>query len=346
MKLEQLTETLIDIESVTGNEQEILTFIEDYLIKNKFTGEIIKNDGGLIAYHSKSNSKVALVGHVDTVPIVDDQERLSDSEKISGRGAVDMKSGIAVMINTLLDEKSNEVGIFYTAEEGPIKENGLEILMPTLLSEFNIEFAIIMEPTNLECQLGCLGTLNAELTINGKSSHSARPWIGDNPILKMNELLVFLKENEVKEHKIEGLDFKEVISATKIRGGIANNVLPSDIKLNINYRFPPTLTNIEAKNYIMESLGKFGAVEIGDIANGAMPNLESKHVQAFIDTTKVTTQSKQAWTDIARFSKENIPAVNFGPGDPLLAHTSNEFVNKNQILESYKLLLSYLKSYR
>ena len=235
MKLEQLTETLIDIESVTGNEQEILTFIEDYLIKNKFTGEIIKNDGGLIAYHSKSNSKVALVGHVDTVPIVDDQERLSDSEKISGRGAVDMKSGIAVMINTLLDEKSNEVGIFYTAEEGPIKENGLEILMPTLLSEFNIEFAIIMEPTNLECQLGCLGTLNAELTINGKSSHSARPWIGDNPILKMNELLVFLKENEVKEHKIEGLDFKEVISATKIKGGIANNVLPSDIKLNINY---------------------------------------------------------------------------------------------------------------
>ncbi len=272
MNLEQLTETLIDIESVTGNEQEILNFIEDYLIKNKFTGEIIKNDGGLIAYHSKSNSKVALVGHVDTVPIVDDQERLSDSEKISGRGAVDMKSGIAVMINTLLDEKSNEVGIFYTAEEGPIKENGLEILMPTLLSEFNIEFAIIMEPTNLECQLGCLGTLNAELIINGKSSHSARPWIGDNPILKMNELLEFLKENEVKEHKIEGLDFKEVISATKIKGGIANNVLPSDIKLNINYRFPPTLTNIEAKNYIMESLGKFGTVEIGDIANGAIPN--------------------------------------------------------------------------
>ena len=238
------------------------------------------------------------------------------------------------------------MAIFYTAEEGPIKDNGLEILMPTLLSEFKIEFAIIMEPTNLECQLGCLGTLNAELKIKGKSSHSARPWIGDNPILKLNELLEFLKENEIKEHKIEGLDFKEVISATKIKGGIANNVLPSDIKLNINYRFPPTLTNIEAKNYIMESLGKFGAVEIGDIANGAMPNLESKHVHAFIDTTKVITQSKQAWTDIARFSKENIPAVNFGPGDPLLAHTSNEFVNKNQILESYKLLLSYLKSYR
>ena len=139
MKLEQLTETLIDIESVTGNEQEILTFIEDYLIKNKFTGEIIKNDGGLIAYHSKSNSKVALVGHVDTVPIVDDQERLSDSEKISGRGAVDMKSGIAVMINTLLDEKSNEVGIFYTAEEGPIKENGLDLISSDL-DEFHGHF--------------------------------------------------------------------------------------------------------------------------------------------------------------------------------------------------------------
>ncbi len=112
MNLEQLTETLIDIESVTGNEGEVLSFIEDYLIKNKFSGEIIKNDGGLIAYHSKEKSKIALVGHVDTVPIADGQKRLSDSEKISGRGAVDMKSGIAVMLNTLIDENSNEVGVF------------------------------------------------------------------------------------------------------------------------------------------------------------------------------------------------------------------------------------------
>ena len=346
MNLEQLTETLIDIESVTGNEGEVLSFIEDYLVKNKFSGEIIKNEGGLIAYHSKEKSKIALVGHVDTVPFADDQKRLSDSEKISGRGAVDMKSGIAVMLNTLIGENSNEVGVFYTAEEGPIKENGLEVLMPILQSDFDIEFAIVMEPTNLECQLGCLGALNAELKIKGISSHSARPWIGDNPIFKLDEVLDFLKENEIKEHKIEGLDFKEVISVTKINGGIANNVIPAEINININYRFLPTISNNEAKKYIEKIFGKFGEIKIADVANGAMPNLESKAVKSFIETTKVDTKPKQAWTDIARFSEANIPAINFGPGDPLLAHTANEFVNKNEILESYKLLLLYLKDYR
>jgi succinyl-diaminopimelate desuccinylase len=257
-----------------------------------------------------------------------------------------MKSGIAVMLNTLIDENSNEVGIFYTAEEGPIKENGLEILMPILQSDFDIEFAIVMEPTNLECQLGCLGVLNAELKIVGISSHSARPWIGDNPIFKLNEVFDFLKNNEVKDHNIEGFDFKEVLSATKIYGGIANNVIPSEINININYRFVPTISNNEAKKYIEDSFSKFGELKIGDIANGAMPNSESKAVRDFIEVTKVDAKPKQAWTDIARFSLANIPAINFGPGDPLLAHTVKEFVNKNKILESYKLLLLYLKGYR
>ena len=346
MNLDKLTETLIDIESITGNEGKILSFIEEYLINNKFSGEIIKNDGGLIAYHSKKESKIALVGHVDTVPLDENQERLSDSEKIFGRGAVDMKSGIAVMLNALLDENSNEVGIFYTAEEGPINENGLEILMPILQSDFDIKFAVIMEPTNLECQLGCLGALNAEIKIIGMSAHSARPWIGENPIFKLNEFIEFLKENEVKEHKIENLEFKETLSLTKINGGVANNVIPPEINININYRFLPTLSNDEAKNYVFESFSKFGEVKIIDIANGAIPNLESKEVKGFIKSGNLSIKSKQAWTDIARFSEANIPAVNFGPGDPLLAHTSNEFINKNQILESYKILLKYLKSYR
>ena len=346
MNLDKLTETLIDIESITGSEGKILSFIEEYLINNKFSGEIIKNDGGLIAYHSKKESKIALVGHVDTVPLDENQERLSDSEKISGRGAVDMKSGIAVMLNALLDENSNEVGIFYTAEEGPINENGLEILMPILQSEFDIKFAVIMEPTNLECQLGCLGALNAEIKIIGISAHSARPWIGENPIFKLNEFIEFLKENEVKEHNIENLEFKETLSLTKINGGVANNVIPPEINININYRFLPTLSNDEAKNYVFESFSKFGEVKIIDIVNGAIPNLESKEVKGFIKSGNLSIKSKQAWTDIARFSEVNIPAVNFGPGDPLLAHTSNEFINKNQILESYKILLKYLKSYR
>ena len=346
MNLNELTETLIDISSVTGDEKEIINFIEEYLTQNKFTGEIIKNEGGLIAYHSKTDSKIALVGHLDTVPIDKEQNRSTDSDNIFGRGSVDMKAGIAVMLNALLDDGSNEIGVFYTAEEGPINQNGLEVLMPILQNDFNIEFAIIMEPTNLECQLGCLGTLNAELKIKGVSSHSARPWIGDNPIYKLNEVLEYLKKNEIEDHLIEGLDFKQTLAATRINGGIANNVIPSEVTLNINFRFLPTLSNEEAIKEIEGKLKTFGEVSIVDVANGAMPNSKSNLVQEFIKATNAKVTSKQAWTDIARFTNINIPAVNYGPGDPLLAHTVNEFINKNQILESYKLLNEYLKSYR
>ena len=317
MKLDKLTHELIAIESVTGDENKILDYIEQYLASSEFSGEIIRSNGGIIAYHPSSGSSTALVGHVDTVPIDNNQVFQEDLSKVYGRGSVDMKSGLAVMLEVLTNNFEDVVAVFYTAEEGPMADNGLEILMPILNRDFNLEFAIILEPTDGEVQLGCLGSVNADLQINGKSAHSARPWMGENPILKMSEVINFIQDNEIEEHTIDGLLFKQVITATTISGGSANNVIPSHLNLNINFRFLPTQNEAEAADFITDTFSKYGDVDIKNSSNGAMPNLQSQYVKNFIKITSAEVTPKQAWTDIARFSQENIPAVNFGPGNPL-----------------------------
>ena len=343
MNLDKLTEELIAIESVTGEENKILDFIEQYLHSSEFTGELIRNKGGIVAHHPSEASKIALVGHVDTVPIDLNQLQINDSNKIYGRGSVDMKSGIAVMLEILAKNYQNVVAVFYTAEEGPMVNNGLEVLMPILKKDFKIDFAVILEPTNSEVQLGCLGSVNADLQINGKSSHSARPWMGENPILKLSEVINFIQNNEIEEHIIEGLIYKQIITVTTISGGSANNVIPSHINLNVNFRFLPTQNEVEAAQFITNTFSKYGDITIKNTSNGALPNLQSQIVKDFINITGAEVTPKQAWTDIARFSYENIPAVNYGPGNPLLAHSPDEFVNTSQIVESYESIVKYLE---
>ena len=262
MSLDKLTRELIAIQSVTGNEVEILDFIERELSNSGFSGTILRNEGGIIAYYPSSKSSIALVGHVDTVPIDESQVIVDDDSKIYGRGSVDMKSGVAVMLKIMSNNFENVAAIFYTSEEGPMVDNGLEILMPILQKDFNLEFAIILEPTNGEVQLGCLGSVNADLQINGKSAHSARPWMGENPIFKLPEVINYIQNNEVEDNIIDGLLFKKIISATTITGGTANNVIPSHINININYRFLPTSDENEAAEFIIESFSKFGEVTI------------------------------------------------------------------------------------
>ena len=254
MNLNELTQRLIDIESVTGDEQELINFIESFLLDSGYKGNIFKDEGGLIVNIPDSNPKIALVGHLDTVPIHESQKNYSDEENIYGRGAVDMKAGVAVMIQTILDERDNVVGVFYTGEEGTPEQNGLNNLMSKLKEDFSIELAIVMEPSSLECQLGCNGTLNATLVIPGVSSHSARPWMGENPFFKLKELSEFLLKNEIKDYEIDGLIYKQVITVTRINGGVANNVTPPDITLNVNFRFVPSFSAEDAEKYITDEL--------------------------------------------------------------------------------------------
>ena len=344
MSVDTTLQKLINISSVTGDEVLILDFIEEFLSKNNFSGELIRNDGGIIAIPKNSSQKIALVGHVDTVPLSKTQKlKFDDIDLISGRGSVDMKGGISIILHSLVEENQDIIGVFYTAEEGPYEMNGLGDLMPTILSNKNLEFSIILEPTNCEIELGCLGTLNANIKLKGIAAHSARPWVGENPIYKIGDISKKVSDNEITLLDIEGLEFKQVLSITKVSSGIANNVIPDEAMLNINFRFSPEMTNDDAQNFINNMFSEFGEIEITSSSEGAMPNIENSNIKNFISSTGLSPNPKQAWTDIARFYSHGIASVNFGPGDPLLAHTADEHVSKKQLLESYELLMNFLR---
>jgi succinyl-diaminopimelate desuccinylase len=185
--------------------------------------------------------------------------------------------------------------------------------------------------------------LNATLTLHGKAAHSARPWVGENPVYKVNEVVKLVQDNEITELDIDGLQFKQVMSITKISSGIANNVIPEDLKLNLNFRYSPEINGETASEYIRDLFSNHSDVDIVNTSDGAMPNMVESEINYFIEKTGAVVQPKQAWTDIARFYQNNIPCLNFGPGDPLLAHATNEHISKRQLLESYELLSNYFK---
>jgi succinyl-diaminopimelate desuccinylase len=254
-----------------------------------------------------------------------------------------MKGGVAVILHALINEGKDIVGVFYTAEEGPYDKNGLGILMPILLSYSELEIAIIMEPTNNQIELGCLGALNATLQINGTAAHSARPWVGKNPIYDISKVTEAVLENEILDLDIEGLNYKQVLSITKLSAGIANNVIPGNLTMNINFRYSPEMDSSQARETINNLFSEYGEITFVSTSDGAMPNVKNVHISDFISKTKLDAKPKQAWTDIARFYEAKIASLNFGPGDPLLAHTSDERISKKQLVESYELLIRYLK---
>lgn len=344
MSLGNLTRDLISIDSVTGNEDAILEYIDDYLKKSGYSKKITIHEGGLVAGDHDGSAVVALVGHVDTVPISNNQVSLDESNAIYGRGAVDMKSGIAVMIECLINfQEKNIVGVFYKGEEGLKEHNGLETLFPVLNENFDISFGIIFEPTNNEVQLGCQGVVNAALRIIGEEAHSARPWLGDNAIYKSIPVLEKLNELAPEPVLVDELEYKEVINATTISGGNAKNVIPGEVLFNINYRFSPDKTNDDAVESLNKFFSPFGELTITDVAESAYPHKNDDNIQKFIAFTSTNVEPKQAWTDVARFTSEGIPAINFGPGDPELAHKANENVPLTDIEDCYELIKKYLQ---
>ncbi len=344
MSLGNLTKDLISIDSVTGNEDAILEYIKDYLKKSGYSKNISLYEGGLVAGDNDESSVIAFVGHVDTVPISTNQVSLDESDILYGRGTVDMKSGIAVMIESLINfQEKNIIGVFYKGEEGLKEHNGLETLFPELNSKFNISFGIIFEPTNNDVELGCQGVVNATLRIIGEEAHSARPWLGHNAIYKSIPVLEKLNDLTPEPILVDELEYREVISATTISGGNAKNVIPGEVVLNINYRFSPDKTNDEAVTKLKHLLSNFGELTITDIAESAYPHKNDDNVQKFIDLTGSKVEPKQAWTDVARFTSEGVPAINFGPGNPELAHKADEKIPLSDIEDCYELIKKYIQ---
>jgi succinyl-diaminopimelate desuccinylase len=234
------------------------------------------------------------------------------------------------------------VGIFYDKEEGPSDENGLEEILERAPWLAESEFAIVLEPTDLGVELGCNGAMNAEIVFEGKAAHSARPWLGENAVTKAGTWLASMHSRVPKSVMVDGLEFREVFSVTTAEGGIANNVLPASLRINLNYRFPPIYTAEQAEARLREAADAADWIVIKDLAPAGKVVEDNVHLDRLLAISGATRAGKQGWTDVARLSGRGIPAINYGPGDPGLAHQQAESVPLANVDRAYEVLREFL----
>ncbi len=341
-----LTGALCDIESVSGNEKRIADAIEDALRPLRHL-QVTRDGHAVIARTSLGRSeRVVLAGHIDTVPLTDPPNLPArrDGENLVGRGTCDMKGGVAVQLRlaALLSEPNRDVTyLFYDNEEIAKVHNGLARVgrnHPELLAA---DFAVLLEPTAAVIEGGCNGTLRVEVTAEGKAAHSARPWNGINAIHEAMTILGRLVAYEPETIAVDGLDYREALSAVGIHGGAAGNVIPDECVVTVNYRFAPNKTGAQALSHLSELFEGY-AVKVTDTADGARPGLGLPAAKDFVEALAVPVRPKEGWTDVALFSALSIPAVNFGPGDPNWAHHDEEHCPVQQLVDAEAALLRWL----
>jgi succinyl-diaminopimelate desuccinylase len=340
----ELTRQLCDIESVSGNEGMIADAIVESL---SGLGHLeITRDGDAIVARTTlgRDRRVVIAGHIDTVPVNDNLPVREEGGYLIGRGTVDMKGGVAVALKLAAELSAPPVDItwiWYDHEEVDSALNGLGRLArnrPDLLSG---DFAILGEPTSATIEGGCNGTARIDIRTHGVRAHSARAWVGHNAIHDLAPVLAILAAYVPAELEVDGLVYREGLNAVGISGGVAGNVIPDDAVVSVNYRFAPSRSADDAIAHLREVFAGFD-VEITDIAEGARPGLDAPLAQEFLAAVGGTASPKYGWTDVARFSALGIPAVNYGPGDPLTAHADDERVAAEEILAVERGLRAWL----
>lgn len=342
-----LTAALVDIPSVSRDENLIADEVEQALRAQTRGYEVIRNGNAVLARTTLGRpSRVLLAGHLDTVPIADNLPARRDAGQLYGCGTSDMKSGDAVFLHlaaTVCEPSHDVTLVFYDCEEIESSANGLGRIQRELPDWLNADLAILGEPTNGYIEAGCQGTLRAVLSVTGTRAHSARSWLGDNAIHKLGAVLDRLAGYRARQVDIDGCSYREGLSAVRIDGGVAGNVIPDAASVTVNFRFAPNRSAAEAFAHVREI---FDGLEVDiqqtDIAPGAMPGLRTPAAASLIEAAGGSVRAKYGWTDVARFAALGIPAVNYGPGDPNLAHRRDERVDIAQITSVTAAMRGYL----
>jgi succinyl-diaminopimelate desuccinylase len=346
----ELTRALCDIESVSGNETELADAIETALRAFDHL-EVIRDGDAIIARTNVGRAKrVVIAGHIDTVPVADNLPvkfvQFEREQVLWGRGTVDMKAGVAVQLKlaaTITEPNVDVTWVFYDHEEVDAALNGLGRISRNRPELLNAQFAVLCEPSSAQVEGGCNGTMRATLTTRGVKAHSARPWMGENAVHKMGEVLVKLAAHTPDEVEVDGLVYRESLNAVMASGGIATNVIPDECQITVNYRFAPSKSAADAEAHLRAFFAGH-ELEVVDVAEGARPGLDLPEAAAFVAAVGSTPKPKYGWTDVARFSALGIPAVNFGPGDPNKAHADDENVPVSQIYACETALAKWLTS--
>jgi succinyl-diaminopimelate desuccinylase len=339
-----LTEALVDTESVSLNEQPLADAIEAELRRLGHL-EVIRIGNSLVARTDLGRGeRVVIAGHIDTVPVHDNLPCRNDGTFLHGLGTCDMKGGVAVGLKLAagLPEPNRDVTyVFYEGEEIEAVHNGLRRIAEERPDLVEADFAILMEPSDAAIEAGCQGTLRVEVRATGERAHSARSWMGVNAIHAAGEILRRLNAYDARRPVIDGLEYHEGLNAVLISGGVAANVLPDEVVVTVNHRFAPDRSEEEALAFVREFFAGFD-LTVTDSAPGALPGLDVPAAKAFVDAVGGGVKPKFGWTDVARFTGLGIPAVNFGPGDPSLAHKQDERVPIEQIRSCEQTLRDWL----
>lgn len=344
----ELTADICNIESVSGNETSLADAIEQALSSCAHL-ETIRDGDAIVAKTNLGRAqRVIIAGHIDTVPVNNNlpvsYREDEGAQWLYGRGTVDMKAGVAVALKLAAELSApayDVTWIWYDHEEVESAKNGLgrvAVKYPELLTA---DFAILGEPSNSTVEGGCNGTLRVEVRTHGVRAHSARAWMGENAIHKLAPALATLAAYQPATVTVDGLDYREGLSAVGITGGVAGNVIPDASALTVNYRFAPDKSVEQALAHVEDVFAGYEVI-VTDSAEGARPGLTSAIAKDFVTAVGHEPTPKYGWTDVSRFSALGIPAVNFGPGDPSLAHTDDERVLTSQIVECENALRSWL----
>lgn len=350
-----LTDTLLEITSIDsyiGDERALCDHVQARLMKTLPASAITRFHDSLVVrvVERPGAVRIGLVGHLDTVRTVHDGPARIEGDRLYGAGAADMKSGLAVMIELAerLDRASLPCDLtlaFYEREEGPFVENRLGPMLDEFALLRELDLAICLEPSNNQLQLGCMGSLQATVRFRGRTAHSARPWQGENAIYKSLTFLQLLAAREPRDVTLEGHRFREVMSPTIAQTtGRGRNVVPDEFDLNINYRFAPPRKPEEAHAELVELVAGAASVELTDGAPAARPHAQHPLVQKLAAAGVASVETKQAWTDVARFDAIDVPAVNFGPGTQSQAHQRNEYTELPLLADGFAILWRFLHS--
>lgn len=339
-----LTEQLVNTFSVSHHEQEIADAVEEALRTLPHL-TVTRRGHTLVARTDLGRpERVVIAGHLDTVPLNDNLPARREDGILHGLGTCDMKGGDAVMLKLAADltEPNRDLTfIFYEAEEVDSVHNGLRKLTGSDPDLLEADFAILMEPSNAAIEAGCQGTMRVDVRTTGERSHSARSWKGVNAIHLAGPVLARLNDYVARQPEIDGLTFHEGLNATGIRGGVAGNVIPDECVVEVNFRFAPDRSEADAEAFVRDFFEGYD-VTVTDMAAGALPGLDRPAAKAFVDAVGGDPAPKFGWTDVAQFTKLGVPAVNYGPGDPMFAHKQDEHVPVEHIERCARTLKEWL----
>jgi succinyl-diaminopimelate desuccinylase len=348
-----LTRVLVDTPSVSGDERALADAVEAAL--RALGGLEVERVGDTVLARTNlgRDTRVVLAGHLDTVPIADNVPSRLEDGRLSGCGTSDMKSGDAVMLRLAgrfgvpgAEPAHDLTLVFYDNEEVESAKSGLGRVVRERRGWLYGDLAVLLEPTDGEIEAGCQGTLRAVLEVPGHRAHSARSWLGVNAIHGAAGILATLAGYRAREVEIDGCTYREGLNAVGIEGGVAGNVVPDLCRVTVNFRYAPDRDEDAAEAHVREVFA--GAMDAGatltvvDNAGGALPGLREPAAAAFVAAVGRPARAKLGWTDVARFAALGIPAVNYGPGDPTLAHTREESVLVERLQPAEDALTAYL----